>query len=226
MSDDPRTFAFIDLAGFTALTDAHGDETAAELASRFVSVARNALSEDVALVKAVGDAVMLTAPSPRSCLETVIRTLEHCADEPDFPSVRGGLASGGGAERDGDWFGTAVNLAARLCAEAPARRIYLDAAVAEVARDAGHAPHQLGQLRLRGLARSVDVWSLDTASGSGPQAVDPVCRMLCDPQASAAAINFGGVTWYFCSVQCAHSFSGDPEAFVTGTKDDLGAGEK
>jgi class 3 adenylate cyclase len=32
------TFCFIDMAGFTALTEAHGDETAANLVERFISI--------------------------------------------------------------------------------------------------------------------------------------------------------------------------------------------
>jgi class 3 adenylate cyclase len=60
------TFCFIDLAGFTALTEAHGDEDAADLATSFAVLARSALAPGDQLVKTIGDAVLLTSPSAQS----------------------------------------------------------------------------------------------------------------------------------------------------------------
>ncbi len=83
-----RTFAFVDLAGFTALTDAHGDEAAARLAERFCELARQSLRPQVLLVKSIGDAVMLASPDPLGCLLTVEDLLSACLREPDFPFAR------------------------------------------------------------------------------------------------------------------------------------------
>jgi class 3 adenylate cyclase len=57
------TIAFVDLAGFTALTEAHGDKQAADLAERFLELARNALGRSHRLVKVIGDAVMFASGS-------------------------------------------------------------------------------------------------------------------------------------------------------------------
>ena len=59
-----RTFSFVDLAGFTALTEAHGDLDAADLLGRFIGLARASLSAGDELVKSIGDAVMLASPGP------------------------------------------------------------------------------------------------------------------------------------------------------------------
>jgi len=59
-----RTFSFVDLAGFTALTEAHGDLDAVDLLDRFISLARDSLSAGDELVKSIGDAVMLATPGP------------------------------------------------------------------------------------------------------------------------------------------------------------------
>ena len=53
-----RTFAFVDLAGFTALTEAHGDEEAVATLSRFRAMTSRALDGRGVLVKTIGDAVM------------------------------------------------------------------------------------------------------------------------------------------------------------------------
>ena len=55
-----NTFTFADLAGFTALTEAHGDQHAADLAGHFAAGMREIASEHGGeAVKAIGDAVML-----------------------------------------------------------------------------------------------------------------------------------------------------------------------
>ncbi len=51
-----RTLVFADLAGYTALTEAHGDEDAAQVATRFHRLARAALPAGTTLVKTIGDA--------------------------------------------------------------------------------------------------------------------------------------------------------------------------
>lgn len=84
------TFAFVDLAGYTALTDAHGDEAAAWHGERFGDFARAALQPQVDLVKSIGDAVMLAATDPLPCLLTVEALLAACLHESDFAIARAG----------------------------------------------------------------------------------------------------------------------------------------
>ena len=65
MSNAAATFAFADIAGFTALTEAHGDEAAFALVADF----RNAVKAELASVhgehvKTIGDALMLRIPDP------------------------------------------------------------------------------------------------------------------------------------------------------------------
>ena len=56
MPEVAATFAFADLAGFSALTEAHGDDEAAGLIDRFESSANDSLVEGDRLVKSIGDA--------------------------------------------------------------------------------------------------------------------------------------------------------------------------
>jgi hypothetical protein len=59
-----RKFSFVDLADFTALTEAYGDLDALDLLDHFTSLARASLSADDELLKTIGDAVMLASPGP------------------------------------------------------------------------------------------------------------------------------------------------------------------
>ncbi|UMG92241.1 hypothetical protein [Nocardioides sp. TF02-7] len=54
----------VDLAGYTALTETHGDEHAADLATKFARLAEEQLDTGDRLIKTIGDAVLLATPSP------------------------------------------------------------------------------------------------------------------------------------------------------------------
>lgn len=58
------TFGFVDLAGFTALTEAHGAEAAADCVHRFVRSVEEALADEGRLIERIGDAVFVTT-NPR-----------------------------------------------------------------------------------------------------------------------------------------------------------------
>jgi class 3 adenylate cyclase len=65
MADTAATFLFADIAGFTALTEAHGDEVAIELLVSFSKAVEAQLPRIAAEhVKTIGDAVMLRVPEP------------------------------------------------------------------------------------------------------------------------------------------------------------------
>ena len=125
MSTD-RTFAFVDLAGFTAATEVHGDLIAVELAERLVEVATAALGPGDRLVKSIGDAVMLASDDPVDAVRAVGAICSSLDEEQAFPVLRAGLHAGSALERDGDWFGGAVNLAARVAARAAGDQVLHD----------------------------------------------------------------------------------------------------
>lgn len=100
--------AFADLAGFTALTEVHGDEDAADVAERFYGMAKGCLSGDTRLVKPIGDAVMLVGHDPDDTLATVLALAAAVQAKPDFPVLRAGVHLGRVVTRDGDVFGPHV----------------------------------------------------------------------------------------------------------------------
>jgi adenylate cyclase len=113
-----HTFMFADLTGFSEYTERHGEERAAELAVSFHRWAGElAQLEGVELVKGIGDAVMLHAHDPRAALRLAHR-LTIAAEPAGFPPLRIGLDMGPAIELGGDWYGSAVNNAARVVAKA------------------------------------------------------------------------------------------------------------
>src|SRR5215217_4714069 len=118
------TFVFADIAGFTALTEAHGDQEAAALVADFSAAVRAELpASGGRQVKTIGDAVMLCIPDPADAILLGLRITHELMRGHGTLAVRVGLHHGPAVERDGDYFGAAVNLAARVSAEASAGEV-------------------------------------------------------------------------------------------------------
>ena len=116
---EAHTFLFCDLVGFTALTAAEGDARAADVAIELCERTRPLLSEHRAEeIKSIGDAVMIRGEDPALGIRLGLRIVRDLEQVEGFPPVRVGVHTGPAVERNGDWFGTTVNVAARLCAAA------------------------------------------------------------------------------------------------------------
>ena len=127
----------MDRAGFTALTEVHGDHDAADLIDHFGTLARDALDADDRLVKTIGDAVMLVCLTPSAGLRLVRRITAACLTQPRFPVPRAGLHHGPAVERHDDFVGAAVNLAARVTAQATEATAVVTATIEPAARQLG-----------------------------------------------------------------------------------------
>jgi adenylate cyclase len=208
------SFCFIDLAGFTALTEAQGDEDAAEVALCFANMTRQALAPGDRLVKTIGDAVLATSPTARSSVALVEQLLTLAASEPDFPSLRAGLHHGHAVERNGDVFGAAVNLAARVAAEAHAGEVICTEAIARAAESNGIPVAELGPVLLKNVQGAIPLFSLGLVVGATETPVDPVCQAPVDRRSAAGRLCHGGNEYWFCSLTCAAAFASNPRWHV------------
>jgi class 3 adenylate cyclase/YHS domain-containing protein len=222
MTAGEHTFMFADLAGFTALTEAHGDEEAADLAGEFVVALRALLDDyDAEEVKCIGDAMLVRCDDAGQALRLAVRIVAELGAHHGFPSVRVGVNTGPAVERDGDWFGATVNVAARVSGEAAGGEVLLT----EATRVGAAAPRGVGiEPRGRRTLRNVsDPVQLHAAFPDAPRSpaglpIDPVCRMAVDPRHAAGTLHHEGVRYWFCSLDCARTFAGQPDAFVARTQ--------
>src|SRR6185436_679840 len=174
------TFGFIDLEGFTALTEAQGDVDAAQIATHFAKLTASVLGPGDRLVKTIGDAVLVTSPNAASGVALVERLLTEAAADPRMPSLRAGLHHGSAVEKDGDVFGAAVNLAARVAAEAHAGEVLGTEAIAEAARVVGIPVAELGAVSLKNVRGKIKLFQLALVVGVTATPVDPVCHTQVD----------------------------------------------
>jgi class 3 adenylate cyclase/YHS domain-containing protein len=209
-------FLFADLAGFTALTEAHGDLDAANVALRFAEMARATLGSEATVVKTIGDAVMVVSPDAGCAVRCAIGIRGALRREPSFLAVRIGIHCGSAVERGGDYFGAAVNLAARVAAHAEAAQILCTDAIAkEAAGVEGVEFRDAGAVHLKNIVEPVVLYEVIISSDSASRtAIDPVCRMTIDQSKPIFTASAGGVEYQFCSRKCADAFIANPDAYL------------
>src|SRR5262245_13937822 len=193
-----QTFLFADLAGFTAMTEAHGDEVAADAVGDFSRGVRGLLPEFQAEeIKSIGDAVMVRVPDAASAIALAVRLIGDVGTRHGSLAVRVGAHTGPAVQRDGDWFGAAVNLAARVAAVARCGEVLMTEATqsaGSVALAAFEIERRPGQT-FKNIAEPVTVYALTLASQPDVAHLptDPVCRMAVDPRQSHERRTWAGV---------------------------------
>lgn len=208
------TVLFADLSGFTALTEAHGDLAAANLLEHFYSLAARALTGGASVVKTIGDAVMISAPSAVAAMKTAMLLRHAIHAEPSWPSLRAGLHAGPVVARDQDLFGATVNVAARVAAHARAGQILCTRAVVRALTATEFVFRPLGAVPLKNVHEPIELFEHVDGAPSLPVEIDPVCRMRLDPRKALHHFAFGGHTFFFCSRRCADAFAAEPAAWA------------
>jgi adenylate cyclase len=211
------TFLFADIAGYTALTEAHGDADAAELAATFSrEVSELARAGDGEVIKTIGDAVMVRHADPTDAVALGLAAAHEVIAGHGFPAVRVGMHHGPAVAREGDWFGATVNLAARVAAMAAGGEVLVTGAVRDRVRELGGVEFESrGEQRVRNVATPVPLFAAVRDDRSREtRHVDPVCRMLVAEDRQAGNFRHEGVLYRFCSLECARRFLSDPEAYA------------
>ena len=201
-----RTVLFIDLAGFTAATVTHGDDVGADLADRLVDLTKRSLGPTDVLVKSLGDAVMLVSQTPSDSLTLSGRICARADHENVFPLLRMGLHHGPVVQRSDDWFGTTVNVAARLAAMAGPGEVLTTPVVASAGVAADMPVEALGTRMLRGIPEPIDVAAVVPCPAVPDRVVDPICHMAIERSLAAETRTVADTTHYFCSSRCAKTF--------------------
>jgi adenylate cyclase len=148
---------FLDLAGYTRLTEERGDRAAAELAGTLtVLVERSSRAHGGRPVKWLGDGVMLHFREPAGAVDAALAMVGQ-VPEAGLPPAHVGVAAGPVVVQGGDYFGRTVNLAARVAAAAQAGQVLVTEPVAAAVAGDGIGFTELGDLRLKGFSAPVRV---------------------------------------------------------------------
>ena len=210
-----RSFAFIDVSGFTALTDVEGDERAVDVLTAFRALLRDICARrGVRIAKWLGDGAMLVCVNTRPLLETVLE-LHYVVSEISGPvktvSIRSGVTSGDVILMEGDdYVGHCVNVASRLCDLAPASEVWAAPSVLEHLPSWGVAVSET-PVTLRGVERPVPVSSICMAFPGEDGSRDPICGLpLSHDTAEEIAHDVRGAVVLFCSPGCVDTWRRRP----------------
>jgi adenylate cyclase len=156
------TFVFVDLAGYTALTEASGDRAGARVASEFQRTMSSLSRHHGAWqVKSMGDGVMIWSPDADRAVALAADTLQVVGTRTDLLPVRVGVHTGPAVMCGWDWYGSTVNVAARLARESGPNEALISATSRTAASN--DPPRPLGRRRelyLRGVEHPVVAWCL------------------------------------------------------------------
>ncbi|HEY7195982.1 MAG TPA: adenylate/guanylate cyclase domain-containing protein [Gaiellaceae bacterium] len=155
--------AFLDLTGYTALTEERGDEAGADLADRLSRLVHEAAEPHGGnAVKWLGDGVMFYFDDPCGAVEMGLDLVERTPAAVDV-RARMGINAGNVIVRDGDYFGRTVNVASRIADYARPGEVLVSSEVKDRWDGDGVRFDTIGPVALRGVREEL---TLHTASRS------------------------------------------------------------
>jgi adenylate cyclase len=165
----PPAVVFVDLSGFTELTEERGDRIAVRSAAALQQRAHSVATEHGGrLVKLLGDGAMLRMPDAERGLSAALG-LVAAMDEVGTPRAHAGVHAGPVIERDLDLFGRTVNLASRISDAARPGEVLASEAVAEALAGGRFQFEPLAQTELKGIAEPTALYRVrrDGTGGVG-----------------------------------------------------------
>jgi adenylate cyclase len=151
----PPAMCFLDLTGYTRLTEERGDRAAAETAATLGAlVQRRSHAHGGRPVKWLGDGVMVFFKDPSAVVSFALEARDDVGAA-SLPPAHVGIASGPVIFQDGDYFGRTVNLAARIAGHATAGQVLVTDEVVQLTRDPSIAFAEIGPVSLKGVSREV-----------------------------------------------------------------------
>jgi adenylate cyclase len=149
-------FCFVDLTGFVRYTEEEGDEEALDLIERFVETVEATLPAEALIVKTIGDEVMIVSPDPVTLTEWAVGFLALFKER---PQPRLGVHHGRAVYRDGDYFGTDVNLAHRVVARALGGEVMVTTAVLDAIGGSDYLEFDpIGRVELKGFPQPIELF--------------------------------------------------------------------
>jgi adenylate cyclase len=149
-------FCFVDLTGFTRYTEEEGDEEAFDLVERFVETVEATLPAEALMVKTIGDEVMIVSPDPVTLTEWAVGFMALFQER---PQPRVGVHFGRAVYRDGDYFGTDVNLTHRVVARALGGEVMVTTAVVDAIGRSDYLEFDpIGEVELKGFPAPVELF--------------------------------------------------------------------
>jgi len=149
---------FLDITGFTRLTQERGDHAAADLAENLARLVQRTSADHAGRpVKWLGDGVMFYFRDPGHGVLAALEMVDGVVSA-GLPPAHVGLHAGPVVMQEGDYFGQTVNVAARIADYARPGEVLVSGAVYEAARKTdGVRFTDIGAVELKGVSGTVEL---------------------------------------------------------------------
>jgi adenylate cyclase len=155
----PPAICFLDVTGYTRLTQERGDEAAAALAGRLGRLVDKAAgSHRGRPIKWLGDGVMLYFEDPARAVGAAL-DMAGAVLEAELPPAHIGIHAGPVLFQEGDYFGTTVNVASRIAEYARPKEVLVSQQVVEAAEGGAARFVEIGPVELKGVAGALHLYS-------------------------------------------------------------------
>jgi adenylate cyclase len=160
----PPAMVFLDVTGYTKLTEERGDQAAADVAADLVGlVRRSAQDHGGQPVKWLGDGVMFYFRDPGQGVTAAIEMVEAVATGA-LPPAHVGIHAGPVIFQEGDYFGRTVNIAARIADYARPGEVLVSQEVVDEADGSPVTFTEIGPVELKGVSGTLRLHRAHPAS--------------------------------------------------------------
>jgi adenylate cyclase len=154
----PPAICFVDLTGFTRLTEERGDEIAVDVAGRLASLVNDiSRARGGRPIRWLGDGGMFHFREPRMAVIAGLDMVER-APAVDLPPAHVGIHTGPVVSQDGDVYGRTVNLAARIASYAQAGQVIVSEETAHRSDHHELRLEPLGPIHLKGVSQPLPLY--------------------------------------------------------------------
>ena len=198
-----------DLSGFTAMTEIHGPEAAAEMIETYTALVKKSLRGESFMLERVGDQVVVISPDPDDLAETALALFDISENENHFLAIHAGMHYGIVLDLDGHYYGSAVNLTSRIAAKARKGKILCSKDFVDALSNTAafrYAYH--GSVNFKNIFESkeiVELLPIKSNSQAGKN-LCPVCHMRLDATEISFSYRQDDHWFYFCSEECKMVF--------------------
>jgi len=152
------TICFLDITGYTRLTQERGDQAAADLAEALAKLVKHTSNDHGGRpVKWLGDGVMFWFRDPGPAVHAALEMVDGVRAE-GLPPAHVGLHTGPVVVQEGDYYGQTVNMAARMADYARPGEVLVSRSVVDTAADAGLEFSAIGQVELKGVVGTTELF--------------------------------------------------------------------
>jgi adenylate cyclase len=149
--DRPPAMCFLDITGYTRLTEERGDEAAADIAAQLAHLVRRSSQEHGGTpVKWLGDGVMFYFREPGDAVLAAVEMVTVVGSH-GLPPAHVGIHAGPVVFQEGDYFGRTVNIAARIADYARPGEILVSQEVVDAAEGGPVTFTKIGPVELKGV---------------------------------------------------------------------------